>query len=263
MSLIVIDDEKCGRDGLCARICPMGLIIKQEDGRITEVEGAESVCMSCGHCIAICPSGALSLAGKAATELQQIRKDLRVDGHALEQLMKSRRSIRAYSDEPVPRETLQRLLDTARWAPTARNLQPVHYLVLENPEEVRKLANAVAEALAGREAQAPLLEAFRSGKDVIFRGAPHLIIAHAHSEGIVASVDCTIALTYLELFAASLGLGTCWAGYLMVAASQNPDIEKFLKIPAGHRLYGALMVGNPRYRFQRVPPRRELRVEWR
>ena len=60
MSLFMIDHEKCTRDGLCATDCPANIIAMNEHGP-EPVEGAEQSCINCGHCVAICPYGALTL----------------------------------------------------------------------------------------------------------------------------------------------------------------------------------------------------------
>jgi nitroreductase len=79
----------------------------------------------------------------------------------------------------------------------------------------------------------------------------------------VSATDCTIALTYLELAAPSFGLGACWAGYFMAAARHWRPLQEALPLSEGHIVYGAMMVGYPRYRYYRLPLRNEAQVTWR
>ena len=72
-----------------------------------------------------------------------------------------------------------------------------------------------------------------AGYDIICRGAPGLVIAYAPKEYAAAHVDCTIALTFLDLAAPSFGLGTCWAGFFMMAASHWPPLQQSLSLPEG------------------------------
>ena len=210
MSLIQIDETKCNRDGICAAVCPAELIRLEGDGFPEETADVEQSCISCGHCLAACPVGALS--HSRLTECLPFQEDRRVGTEAVEQFLKMRRSIREFKPAPVPRETLAQAIDTARWAPSAVNLQPVRWLVVEKPENTRKLAGLVAEWI--RTANIPYLQRFvdawDQGRDLILRGAPHVIVAHASPENTWSPVDCVIAVTYLELAAQADGLGTCW-----------------------------------------------------
>jgi ferredoxin len=61
MPLLIVDKEKCKKDGFCARECPTGIIrLKEEDGYPSVGKKLEEFCLSCGHCVAVCPEGALS-----------------------------------------------------------------------------------------------------------------------------------------------------------------------------------------------------------
>jgi nitroreductase len=95
------------------------------------------------------------------------------------------------------------------------------------------------------------------------RHAPHLVVAHAAKEDVTAPGACTIALAYLELAAPSLGLGACWAGYLHMAALRHAPLQEALALPEGQAFHGAMMVGEPRYRYARLPERRAPEIAWR
>ena len=68
----------------------------------------------------------------------------------------------------------------------------------------------------------------------------------------MAQSTCTIALTYLELAAAGMGIGACWAGYLNAAANSFAPLTEKLPLPENHRCYGAMMIGYPRYGYHRL-----------
>ena len=108
-----------------------------------------------------------------------------------------------------------------------------------------------------------VLSAWEGGIDIIFRGAPTLIVAHAQSDNPRGATTCTIALTYLELAAVSLGLGACWAGYFMRAACEYAPLMTALALPEGHQCFGAMLVGYPRFRYHRLPLRKAPRIAWR
>jgi len=187
--------------------------------------------------------------------------------------LRSRRSIRTYKPETVEKDVLARLIDIARYAPSGHNLQPVKWLVVQNPADVQALAGHVIDwmksLIADNSPLAAMLhmdrvvDAWGQGIDRICRAAPHVILAHAHKDDRTAPAACTIALTYLDLAAASFGLGTCWAGYLNAAALFWPPMQKALSLPDGDISYGAMMVGRPKFRYQRLPLRKEPRITWR
>ena len=108
-----------------------------------------------------------------------------------------------------------------------------------------------------------LVADWERGRDRILHGAPHIIIAHAPANDIMAPQAAPIALAYLELAAYSMGLGACWAGFLQMAVTFGPSVAEALQLPDGHRSLGAMMIGYPRHRFQRVPLRKQPEVIWR
>lgn len=274
VDLFTIDQGKCARDGICAEECPAKIIqIPDKNSYPTPVKGAAERCINCGHCVAVCPRGAFSLNTMKPGECLELKRDSLPSPARVEQLMVSRRSIRSYHDRPVERKILSRLIDTARYAPTGHNSQPVHWLVIEDKGEVRRLAGLVIDWMRQMLEDNPgfartmrfdlIIDAWESGVDRICRGAPHVIVAHGQAALPHTQPACVIALTYLELAAYSMGLGTCWAGYLNTAAANYPPLAGALDLPGGHQSFGAMMVGYPRYRYHRVPLRNSPPVTWR
>ncbi len=263
MDHIAIDRELCARDGICMAECPARII--KEDGEGYPLLAAADVgaCISCGHCLAVCPHGALTLEGVAPGECPPVYTGPAPGPGAVAGLVTGRRSVRSYRKEPVPRDTIADLLDLARWAPTASNKQPVHWTVIDGRDKVRTAASLVADWFRGEFGINALVAAWDKGQDPILRGAPHLLVAHAAAEGFRPAADCVIALTTVELAAHGMGLGACWAGYFMAAAGAHEPVKELLDLPEGHQTYGALMLGSPLYHYRRVPPREPARIAWR
>lgn len=272
--LFYVDAEKCNRDGFCLEACGRRLIeMKEADSVPTLIAGVEELCINCGHCVAVCPSGALALHTMRPEDCPEIRNELLIDLEQAEQFLRSRRSIRNYMDKPVERDKLNKLIQVAGYAPSAHNARPVHFLVIENKAEVKRLSGLVVDWMRLTIKEAPALaKAFHfdrvvalwdGGKDPICRNAPHLIVAHAAENARMAHVDCVLALAYAELIATPLGLGATWAGYVMTATIFYPPLLEALKLPEGHKCFGVMMVGYPKLKFVRMPLRNPPAVAWR
>ena len=274
MSLFTIDQKKCKRDGMCAKECPAQIIILTEkDAFPTLMENSEESCINCGHCVAVCPHGALTLSTMPLAECPSIQHKLLPGAGPIRQLLMARRSIRFYKNRVVAHDLLEELIDTARYAPTGSNKQQVQWMVFENPLEVNRVASMVIDfarlmlPLTTDETMAKSMErkiaAWDKGIDLILRGAPHLIVVHSQTDLPFAEADCVIALTYLELYAYTKGLGTCWAGYLTAAANFHEPLIQAMGLPQGHKCFGAVMLGYPQYKYTRIPTRNAPVVTWR
>jgi nitroreductase/NAD-dependent dihydropyrimidine dehydrogenase PreA subunit len=260
----------CVKCGICAEVCPIGIIGLDEGGPKLLTPDA---CIRCGHCVAVCPHEALDnsktpLAGQAPLGDFPV-----LDADTAARFLRSRRSIRRYKPESVPKETLTRLLDIARLAPTGGNTQGLSYLVVTDRDLMKKITEAVIEwfeeqlrnGVAWVKPYARIPEIYRrTGRDVILRGAPHLIVALAPKNFPIGEKNTRYSLAYAELFAPSLGLGTCWAGFTEMAGFANhPKLYELLGIPENMAITGAIMVGYPLYRYHRLPDRNPLSVDWR
>ena len=271
MSLFSVDRAKCTRDGLCAMECPMG-IISMNGGVPEPTEGAGERCINCGHCVSVCPHGALSLKTMPTTQCQPLSQSWKVPPEQIEQLLKGRRSVRLYTQQEVTRETLEQVLDFARYAPSAKNFQPLGWIVIQKPERVRELAGLVIDWMRAQAEQRStmaklmnfggLITAWDNGYDAILRSAPHLIVSYAPQAARTAIVDASIALTYIELAATSFDIGTCWAGYFHMASTQSAELQAALGVPKKHQCTGTLMLGYPKLQHQRIPLRNEVKVAW-
>jgi nitroreductase/NAD-dependent dihydropyrimidine dehydrogenase PreA subunit len=274
MTLLTIDKETCARDAICVAECPAGIIAQDTaEDYPALIQGGDQYCIGCGHCVAVCPHGAMTHWLVSPSQCTPIDATLQVSSEQMSHLLKQRRSIRSFKRKPVGRDTLETLIDCARYAPSGHNLQPVQWLIIYDGSTVQAMATHVLDWMQSLiAAQSPLAEAmhldrtvaaWEAGTDRILRGAPHVVVAFAHKDDRTAPAACTIAQTYLELMAHASGLGACWAGYFNAAANMWPPMQVALGLPKDHVSYGAMMVGHPRFKYHRIPPRRGARIQWR
>lgn len=266
--LFTVDETLCRRDGLCAAACPASLVRQDApDALPYPLPGKAGHCIRCGHCVAICPTGALRHSLLSLEDFPLIDRKKALPPAALAEHLKTRRSIRTFREEAVPRETFAAILDTARFAPTGHNRQEVQWTILDGRRAVHEFLMRVNEWMRSEvKARTPFsramslagaVRAVDKGKDVVTRGAPHAVFAHVPDEGVTPMTDAIIATTWFEIVAHAHGVGTCFAGYLMFALEHKPEMARCLGIPEGRTVPAALLVGTPKYRYRRMVPRDE------
>ena len=144
-------------------------------------------------------------------------------------VIKTRRSVRAYADRPIPEAVLGRVLEAGRLAPSARNRQPWRFIVVKDAATRGQLAQMANSQLFV--AQAPVV--------IVCCGR-----RYPHRSSWIGDnlylVDLGIVIEHLALAARNEGLGTCWIG-----AFQDQPIRKLLDVPADHDLIMLLPVGYP------------------
>jgi len=273
VTLLIVDNEKCKKDGICAADCPMAIIQIDKDNGPGIVPGSDAFCLRCGHCVAVCPHGALSHQEIPLENCVPLKKEHIINADQAIQFLRSRRSIRFFKDKPVEKDTLKRLIEIGRYAPTASNSQLVEWTVFTAKEKIQGIAGLVIDWVKGilekdpQPAYAPYMPiiagAWDRGFDAVLRNAPGLILASAPREAGNGLVDVTLALSYLELAAPSFSLGTCWAGLLYGAMRSHLPIRERLGLADNVPFYYPMMIGHPKTRYYRLPERKTPKIVWK
>ena len=144
------------------------------------------------------------------------------------ELVKKRYSVRAYKPDPVEEHKLDQVLDAARYAPTAANLQPFQLIVIRTAGREAELRRIYDRKWF---TQAPLV--------LCACGVPSQAWVRGSDDKAYTDVDVAIVMDHLILTATSLGLGTCWIAAFNPAAARKvlhlPDgIEPIIFTPLGY-----------------------------
>lgn len=255
-----VDLAKCSECGFCVESCPLRIIEMQKGQTPNWIEDADQICLNCGHCVAVCPEEAVSLSTMTPLQCSPVQDDLFPTFEQMSHFFRCRRSIRAFKCIQLERKILENLITATNYSATASNSQKLNWLIIVD-KEVGILAEITAEyvkSLGSIKYKDRIIDAWDSGVDTICRNAPAVVIAHSSDR----NWNCLLAMTQLSLLAPTLGMGTCWAGFIMVAAENSDSVRSFLDLPEGHTCHGAMVVGYPKYEYPRLPLRNEPVIRW-
>ncbi len=274
VEVISIDPELCTDCGICVNVCSYSIIRTDPAAKTPFVpEQLGPYCSKCGHCEAFCPTGAI----KSKFETSYLASDdspvTDITSAELGRHLAKRRSVRHYTPEAVDRETIEKIFDVVRYAPTGMNLQPVHWTIIHDKEKVKKIASLtidwMREVVSGegehplKGVMAGIIGSYDKGNDPICRGAPHLAIVHGNEMMGTVKVDSLIAMSWFDIVAPSFGLGTCWAGFVSIAANEYKPLLDELELPEGHSFQYAMMFGHPAYEINSIPGRNPANIAWK
>jgi nitroreductase/NAD-dependent dihydropyrimidine dehydrogenase PreA subunit len=285
MSWVEIDQESCTNCRLCLNRCPR--CFSRTGDRITVA--ADALCCNlCGHCVALCPTGAITHHRMDMDNFPEIGPAAQIDTGEFLRMIRQRRSQRVFLKKPVPKEVLDTLVEAVRYCPTGSNVQGVGLVILQNPDRIRTLSNLTVdffEASRGAmeaeiqkvrdqggkpddytlrmlEIGKRAVEARAAGIDPIFHRAPIVMIFHSVVPTSTPKDNCMIAAQTVVLTAMTLGLGTCYIGLFEMAANIFPPLIRELDLPPSHQVLSVLILGWPKVKYQRVVDRLPVAVRW-
>jgi len=266
-----IDRDLCIQCGACVDDCPFHIIEIQDDYPALNPKRVHH-CIQCQHCLAICPSAALSICGVDPEKSLPLPESL-PSRLQMEALIRGRRSVRLYKPDPVSPATIAEMLAIVANAPTGKNNRACLFTVVEEQESMDILRRETMEGLRKAVVEKRLSEglgyfrhvvrAWDHGRDIIFRNAPHLLIVSAPPSITTPDADALIAMSYFDLLAGAMGIGTLWNAMVSWAFSiVEPDVDMYkrLGIPDDHFKGYTLLFGYPAVKYHRTVQRDEAVV---
>lgn len=280
--MIEIDLEKCSGCNLCCEVC-----VAEHIAKGPSIDPGV-LCVSCGHCYAICPEEAITVTGYEQVATAELSGEPAVSPEAMLALLRARRSGRSFREGPVSREDLLRVIESASLAPSAHNVHPVKAYVYTDRGVIstvrvktlrfyrlmaavfRSRLFSVLWRLGGMDTDelAILVFAFEklietSGtRDILFFDAGTILVFTAPRGNFMAAGDAWIAAQNAVNFAETIGVSTCYNGFLIMAGRWDPTLRKAMGIPRGETVIAALTLGYPKRRFLREAPRGMMQTTW-
>ena len=285
---VSIDYEKCTGCSICVQTSPRCFSMTGDKATLLVDEAS---CALCGHCVAVCPSRALTHHVMDMGHFLDVNDRPLIDTDDFIQLIRERRSHRAFVDNKIPKEHLKKLIDTVRYAPTGHNDQTVEIIIVENPERRKKLSNLAVDFMAGglKKEEKKLdkmkssgegtpaqmaelegwvgflrmfVEARDAGFDPVFYEASAVAIFHSPMTSVTPKDNCVIASTTMGLLARTLGLETTYIALFEAAAKGYKPLRDELRLPEGHEVLSVIILGYPRVRYLRTVDRKPIKTRW-
>lgn len=238
---IFVHADLCNGCGLCVNVCS-DLSLKMENGKACISEMAIFGCIACGHCMAVCPTGAIEIHGRELSPDDMFVLPPKKDAAAYEQILslyQRRRSIRKFKDKNIEPEIIEKILTAAKTAPMGLPPSDVHVMILNGKEQTRAFAKDFCDFLESMKwfvspwFLAMMRPFWGKANDEMFRGFIRPLIKlypqkmrekinvvnydaplamYFYGSPYADTADPIIAATYAMIAAESLGLGTCMIG---------------------------------------------------
>lgn len=261
-----VDKGKCVGCSQCVKVCPGGILYLDKDKK-SNMKDIDcfgwSGCWKCGHCLSVCPTGAISIFGHSAEDCIP-PVDTETAAPVLDALIANRHSCRRYLDKNVDREIIDDMLSRLGNAPNGGNKQLVEYTLIDDKDEMKIFHHAAYAEMERLASVGIYPEGFDKASyddmkrwektvrpDMLFCGAPHLLIPHAPLGKGEPRQDVLIAGTYFELLCASRGLGSVMLTFPLGVLNLMPEIKAMLKIPENHYIGMLIGFGYPQIKYRR------------
>ncbi len=172
--------------------------------------------------------------------------------------IKSRRSVRKYTQEQISQEELDLILEAGIYAPTAHNNQPWHFTVIQNKELLHDINETVRQEMAASNDEWTRKMGLNPAFQVTY-DAPTLIVVSGRKDGIAWQADCAAAIQNMLIAAESLHIGSVWLGLVRFFLHKEDKVKK-LGIPENYEPYYSAVFGYSANENEQIAPKRNIDV---
>ena len=160
------------------------------------------------------------------------------------EVIKTRRSVRAYTGQQIVEDDLMAILEAAAYAPNGMHMETWHFTAIQNADKLQELNNRIKGAFAKSD-EKRLQERGNNPNYNCYYHAPALIIVSNEPTQWWAGMDCAVAIENIFLAAHSLGIGSCWINQLGTTCDDK-EVRAFLSslgVPENHKVYACAALG--------------------
>ncbi len=163
-------------------------------------------------------------------------------------MIRRRRSCRAYASDPLSEEVIREMIDNAVWVPNGSNNQPWSFVVITDKVLLQHYSDVAKSEWLDNLTDSPHMhqyEQFMRDPDFnVFYNAPALVIIYGNRESFWHVYDCSMVAYNLSLLAEEAGLGSCWIGFAHNIFSKR-EIKSEFGLSENYQLVAPIIVGHP------------------
>ena len=181
----------------------------------------------------------------------------------LDDCIKGRRSVRAYKDQPIPKEITEKVLEAGIWAATGMNKQPWRFIIIEDKSVIKLISTETKKAV--QKALPAYAERFETEEDIVCYNAPVLILICTETDRAFGNIylrDSVLAAQNMFLKAHELGLGACYMGWIDILNQTQPETLKKIAVPNGYDMQVPLILGYPKAKLGTVKRNKPNILKW-
>jgi nitroreductase len=164
----------------------------------------------------------------------------------LDACIKGRRSVRAYTDEPVSKEQIEAVLEAGTWAPTGMYREPLRFVVIEDKNLIRYVSDETKSLV--KQMMPQMAKQFSTKEDIVCYNVPVLVLVCTEKDAQWSQVnllDSVLATQNMFLKAYEIGLGTCYMGFIALLNSK-PEVLKKIGVPENYDMMVPFILGHPK-----------------
>ncbi len=286
-----INLETCKKCKLCIGVCPCNILDINGKQEIYFIPERESICVQCGQCMAVCKTKSIHVNDYSYTrDFFDLPENTVLYDNFLD-FLATRRSIRNFKDRPVSKDLIRRIIDSISFAPYGCAPDEVHISVVNDritidsalplisefyDNLVNWINNPFTRFMIKQKNDAETFNTINNhiypiaklgnykleNGDRITRNAPALLIFHADKKAEGHTNNALIYSTYVMLAAHSLGLGATMIELVPAAINKVKALKEIFHIPAGHEAVISVILGYPKFNYQRAIKRDRKNVYW-
>lgn len=277
---LLIEATTCIQCDRCVKVCPSEVFVSSQGGtpRTQNIE----FCIQCGHCVAICPTDSIIHESFPQEKVHRFDKKDLPSSEQLMLLLKTRRSGRVFTKDPIPEYFIDQIVEAAHRAPTASNSQKVYFKVITDPAQLKMISDFTVQTFKKLASilNFPLIKPFvkilapdlvkyipsfyemekeyKAGKDMILRGATAVIFIFTPKNQFYGSADCNLAYQNGSLMAETLGVSQFYTGFVLTALARDKKgvLTKSLGIKGV--IHAGMALGVPPFHFSKYIDRKEV-----